>query len=92
MTVPVYGRLPVQSTEEHVSEARPISHIRLDGGRLCVDCANSIHNRFAADVEDYIATPERYGEWATRSGAMATNTRADRPIAKATQSQANQSP
>jgi predicted RNA-binding Zn ribbon-like protein len=80
MTVPVYWRLPVQSTEEHVSEARPISHIRLDGGRLCIDFANSIHNRSAADVEDYIATPERYVEWARRSGAIATNEAMDTPL------------
>jgi len=50
---------------------RPISDIRLDGGRLCIDFVNTIHDRFAADVEDYIATPERYLEWAKRSGAIA---------------------
>jgi len=47
--------------------------IRLDGGRLSIDFANTIHDRFAADVEDYIATPERYVEWARRSGAIATD-------------------
>lgn len=54
-----------------VSATRPISAIRLDGGRLSIDFANTIHDRFAADVEDYIATPERYGEWARRAGAIA---------------------
>ena len=49
---------------------RPISDIRLDGGRLCVDFVNTIHDRFAADVEDYIATPARYLEWAKRTGAI----------------------
>jgi predicted RNA-binding Zn ribbon-like protein len=49
---------------------RPISAIRLDGGRLCVDFVNTIHNRQAAIVEDYLATPERYIEWARRSGAL----------------------
>jgi len=47
--------------------------IRLDGGRLSIDFANTIHDRFSADVEDYIATPERYVEWARRSGAIATD-------------------
>lgn len=52
------------------SSPRPVSVIRLDGGRLSIDFANTIHDRFAADVEDYIATPERYVEWARRSGAL----------------------
>jgi len=50
---------------------RPVSTIRLDGGRLAIDFANTIHDRFAVDVEDYIATPERYMQWARRSGAIA---------------------
>ena len=56
-----------------VSLPRPVSAIRLDGGRLAIDFANTIHDRFAADVEDYIATPERYMEWARRSGAIAAD-------------------
>lgn len=54
-----------------VSIPRPVSAIRLDGGRLAIDFANTIHDRFAVDVEDYVATPERYMEWARRSGAIA---------------------
>jgi len=50
---------------------RPIAAIRLDGGRLCIDFANSIHDRFADPPEDYLATPERYAEWARRTGAVA---------------------
>lgn len=49
---------------------RPIAAIRLDGGRLCIDFVNSIHDRFALTVEDYLATPERYAEWARRAGAV----------------------
>ena len=49
---------------------RPIAAIRLDGGRLCIDFANSIHDRFAVAAEDYLATPERYAEWAQRTGAV----------------------
>lgn len=56
-----------------VSLPRPVSAIRLDGGRLAIDFANTIHDRFAADVEDYIATPERYMEWARRSGGIAAD-------------------
>ena len=49
---------------------RPVSAIRLDGGRLCIDFANSIHDRFAAVAEDYLASAERYAEWARRTGAL----------------------
>lgn len=56
-----------------VSIPRPVSAIRLDGGRLAIDFANTIHDRFAVGVEDYVATPERYMEWARRSGAIAAN-------------------
>jgi len=48
---------------------RPVAAIRLDGGRLCIDFVNTIHDRFADPAEDYLATPERYVEWARRSGA-----------------------
>jgi len=51
-------------------DPRPISAVRLDGGRLCIDFANTIHDRFAAEVEDYISTPDRYLEWAKRAGAI----------------------
>lgn len=49
---------------------RPIAAIRLDGGRLCIDFVNSIHDRYAVAAEDYLATPERYVEWARRTGAL----------------------
>ncbi|HMI18965.1 MAG TPA: CGNR zinc finger domain-containing protein [Sphingomonas sp.] len=49
---------------------RPISAIRLDGGRLCIDFVNTIHDRSAVVAEDYLATPERYAEWARRTGAV----------------------
>ncbi len=52
-----------------LSLPRPISAIRLDGGRLCLDFVNTIHDRFALVAEDYLATPERYVEWARRAGA-----------------------
>jgi predicted RNA-binding Zn ribbon-like protein len=49
---------------------RPIAAIRLDGGRLCIDFVNTIHDRAAVAAEDYLATPERYVEWARRAGAL----------------------
>lgn len=52
------------------SPPRPVSAVRLDGGRLSIDFANSIHDRFATPAEDYLATPERYVEWARRTGAL----------------------
>jgi len=58
---------------------RPIATIRLDGGRLCIDFANSIHDRFAAEAEDYLATPERYAEWARRTRAIGADDAIDLP-------------
>jgi predicted RNA-binding Zn ribbon-like protein len=60
----------------NASAPRPIAAVRLDGGRLCIDFANSIHDRFATPAEDYLATPERYEEWARRAGAL----RPDEPV------------
>lgn len=60
-----------------LSAPRPISAIRLDGGRLCLDFVNTIHDRYAATVEDYISTPERYVQWARRAGALAPGEEAD---------------
>jgi len=58
---------------------RPIAAIRLDGGRLCIDFVNSIHDRFAVAIEDYLATPERYAEWARRAGAIGAGEQIDLP-------------
>lgn len=45
----------------------PIEGIRLDGGRPCLDFVNTIHDRFAAMPEDYLATPQQYLEWCLRA-------------------------
>jgi predicted RNA-binding Zn ribbon-like protein len=50
--------------------ARPIAAIRLDGGRLCLDFVNTIHDRYAAEAEDYIRQPERFSAWCVRAGAL----------------------
>jgi predicted RNA-binding Zn ribbon-like protein len=50
--------------------ARPVAAIRLDGGRLCLDFVNTIHDRYAADAEDYIGQPERFIEWCALAGAL----------------------
>jgi predicted RNA-binding Zn ribbon-like protein len=49
---------------------RPISKIRLDGGRLCLDFVNTIHDRHTATLEDYIDTPARFFEWSLHAGAI----------------------
>jgi predicted RNA-binding Zn ribbon-like protein len=49
---------------------RPIAEIRLDGGRPCLDFVNTIHDRYAAEPEDYIATPERYVSWSLHAGLL----------------------
>ncbi|WP_266157250.1 CGNR zinc finger domain-containing protein [Dyella silvatica] len=50
--------------------SRPIAAIRLDGGRLCLDFVNTIHDHYAEQVEDYIFQPERFIDWCMRSGAI----------------------
>jgi len=49
---------------------RPIASIRLDGGRLCLDFVNTIHDRYAAQPEDYLQQPQRFLEWCLRAGAL----------------------
>jgi predicted RNA-binding Zn ribbon-like protein len=49
---------------------RPIAAIRLDGGRLCLDFVNTIHDRYALEVEDYLQQPQRFLEWCMRAGAL----------------------
>lgn len=56
--------------EESYRSPRPIAAIRLDGGRLCLDFVNTIHDLYAADVEDYVHQPERFIEWCVRAGAL----------------------
>lgn len=59
--------------------ARPIAAIRLDGGRLCLDFVNTIHDRYAVEAEDYIWQPERFIEWCMRSGALRSGERIAAP-------------
>jgi predicted RNA-binding Zn ribbon-like protein len=42
----------------------------LDGGRLCLDFVNTIHDRYAVEAEDYICQPERLIEWSVLAGAL----------------------
>ncbi|WP_246031107.1 CGNR zinc finger domain-containing protein [Rhodanobacter lindaniclasticus] len=49
---------------------RPIAAIRLDGGRPCLDFVNTIHDRYAVEVEDYLQQPQRFVEWCTRAGVL----------------------
>lgn len=49
------------------SQEFPISRIRLDGGRPCLDFVNTIHDRRAAELVDYLATPRLYVEWCLRA-------------------------
>jgi predicted RNA-binding Zn ribbon-like protein len=58
------------SPEKRHRPARPIAAIRLDGGRLCLDFVNTIHDHYAEEVEDYIYQPERFIEWCVRTGAL----------------------
>jgi predicted RNA-binding Zn ribbon-like protein len=59
--------------------ARPVAAIRLDGGRLCVDFVNTIHDRYAVEAEDYICQPERFIEWSVRAGAIRAGERIAAP-------------
>jgi len=64
-------------------DPRPIAAIRLDGGRPCLDFVNSIHDRYAAEVEDYIATPERFIEWCLRAGVLGPHEDIATPVSTA---------
>ncbi|GAB3784610.1 CGNR zinc finger domain-containing protein [Dyella agri] len=57
---PAHGHLP----------PRPVDAIRLDGGRLCLDFVNSIHDRYAVEIEDYLQQPQRFIAWCLRAGAL----------------------
>ena len=57
---PVHRQLP----------PRPVTAIRLDGGRPCLDFVNTIHDRYAVEVEDYLQQPQRFIEWCVRAGAL----------------------
>lgn len=58
------------SPVRHHLDPRPIAAIRLDGGRLCLDFVNTIHDRYAADVEDYLQQPQHFIQWCARVGAL----------------------
>jgi predicted RNA-binding Zn ribbon-like protein len=49
---------------------RPITAIRFDGGRSCLDFVNTIHDRYAAAVEDYVPDPQRFIEWSLRAEVL----------------------
>jgi predicted RNA-binding Zn ribbon-like protein len=49
------------------SQEFPIGSIRLDGGRPCLDFVNTLHDRLADELVDYLATPQRYMEWCLRA-------------------------
>jgi predicted RNA-binding Zn ribbon-like protein len=51
-------------------QPRPIAKVRLDGGRLCLNFVNTIHDRYTPVLEDYISTSERFFEWSLRAGAI----------------------
>lgn len=52
-------------------QPRPVAKVRLDGGRLCLNFVNTIHDRHAPEFEDYICTSERFFDWSLRAGAIA---------------------
>jgi predicted RNA-binding Zn ribbon-like protein len=47
-----------------------MDRIRLDGGRPCLDFVNTIHDRFAEVLLDYLATPGQYLEWCLRTNLI----------------------
>jgi len=51
-------------------QVRRIDEMRLIGGRPCLDFVNTIHDRFAVRLEDYLADTRTYLEWAVRAGTL----------------------
>lgn len=75
--LPVKTRLKVYSGDNSESsmrtrriQPRPIAEVRLDGGRLCLNFVNTIHDRHVPAMEDYIDTPKRFFEWSVHAGAI----------------------
>ena len=60
---------------------RPIAAIRLDGGRPCLDFVNTIHDRYAVQVEDYLQQPQRFIQWCARAGVLHPDDGARPPLA-----------
>jgi predicted RNA-binding Zn ribbon-like protein len=60
---------------------RPITVIRLDGGRPCLDFVNTIHDRYAVEVEDYLQQPQRFVEWCARAGVLRPDDGVRAPLA-----------
>ncbi|MEW5984068.1 MAG: CGNR zinc finger domain-containing protein [Acidobacteriota bacterium] len=52
---------------------KPIADIRLVGGRPALDFVNTIHDRKRPPHEDYLASVQRYLEWAQRAGVLGRN-------------------
>ena len=58
-------------------QPRPIAQVRLDGSRLCLNFVNTIHDRHAPVLEDYISTPAAvFRMECARRGARLTQPRA----------------
>ncbi|MEO8019389.1 MAG: ABATE domain-containing protein [Pseudomonadota bacterium] len=55
--------------------SRPLAAVRLDGGRLCLDFVNTIHDRYAVEVEDYVLLPDRFIAWSRRANALQSDER-----------------
>jgi predicted RNA-binding Zn ribbon-like protein len=68
---PVHNHLP----------SRPITAIRLDGGRPCLDFVNTIHDRYAVQGEDYLQQPRRFIEWCARAGVLTPDDGVRAPLA-----------
>jgi predicted RNA-binding Zn ribbon-like protein len=58
------------STVHRHLPSRPITAIRRDGGRPCLDFVNTIHDRYAVESEDYLRQPQRFIEWCARAGVL----------------------
>ncbi|MCA9550442.1 MAG: ABATE domain-containing protein [Myxococcales bacterium] len=53
-----------------IGTGRPIDEIRLVGGRRALDFVNTIHDRHASDLEDYLSDGDRYLAWSRRAGLL----------------------
>jgi len=53
-----------------IGTGREIDEIRLIGGRPALDFVNTIHDRHAQDLEDYLSDGDRYLAWSKRAGLV----------------------
>lgn len=60
-------------TKQMNMEERSIDTMTLDGGWLCLDFINTVHDRTVEDPFDYISDYEKFLEWSVKVGTLSAS-------------------